>query len=491
MKHHPIDPMFGGKVNPINPIFGKHLSHQQMPPQQGPDPLELVAKTLVGFNEKKLAKNLVRAFAERASSIEQIDSVAKLAFDIKDYGTSVYGCRKLLSFLIQNKAHPGQIYSVRSNLINALAHANYPEEALELIYEQESLVPVDKDRDLKKAYVLFLLTRRDEAEAILRDRLNDPSTEQRTKDEINFNLGTYELWKGGFKSGLGRFLKYGPMFNTWNRSEYPYPYWDGTPKPGETLAVIAEAGIGDEFINIRFMKHIKDLGMNPVWVTSRQDLADIFNRNGYPTVTSIADVVKCSKTNSINYYCYSMNLPVLLDLSPEDLWYGPYIKPDHNVTVPFSLVTNDLKIGIRWRGNPDYDQDLHRSIPYKDLMRTIYEALKMEDSYEIYSIQRDDGLEDLTSDVIDLSPYLKTFEDTLAIIDDLDVVITSCTSIGHAAAAMGKRTFILTPISAYYTWCHPTEQSPWYGDNLTLIRQTQPRSWKEPLEKLNKYLAAL
>jgi len=40
------------------------------------------------------------------------------------------------------------------------------------------------------------------------------------------------------------------------------------------------------------------------------------------------------------------------------------------------------------------------------------------------------------------------------------------------------------PISAYYTWSHSTKQSPWYGDNVTLLRQVKPRSWAEPIAEL-------
>jgi hypothetical protein len=70
----------------------------------------------------------------------------------------------------------------------------------------------------------------------------------------------------------------------------------------------------------------------------------------------------------------------------------------------------------------------------------------------------------------------------------LDLVITSCTSVAHAAAAMGKETIVITPISAYYVWCHTMEQSPWYGEHVKLLRQEKPRSWKEPLNKLTEYV---
>ena len=149
------------------------------------------------------------------------------------------------------------------------------------------------------------------------------------------------------------------------------------------------------------------------------------------------------------------------------------------------IKSNKLKIGIRWQGNPDYDNDLHRSVPLKE----IYESVKHIDA-DFYSLQRDVGLEELTDfpGLIPLHDHMKSFEDTLSIIDHLDLVITSCTSIAHASASMGKKTFILIPISAYYTWTHSLEQSPWYSDNVTLFRQERPRTWKEPLLKLNQLL---
>jgi hypothetical protein len=72
--------------------------------------------------------------------------------------------------------------------------------------------------------------------------------------------------------------------------------------------------------------------------------------------------------------------------------------------------------------------------------------------------------------------------------ENLDIIITSCTSVAHAASSLGKRTFVFVPISAYYVWSHSMEQSPWYGDNVTLFRQEKPRTWKEPLLKLQNSL---
>jgi ADP-heptose:LPS heptosyltransferase len=111
-------------------------------------------------------------------------------------------------------------------------------------------------------------------------------------------------------------------------------------------------------------------------------------------------------------------------------------------------------------------------------------------------LQRDTGAEDVYQfpEIVPLHEnHLKTFEETLAIISDLDIVITTCTSIAHASAAMGKRTYVFSPMSSYYVWCHSSKykHSPWYAEHVTLLRQKRPRHWNEPIEELKQCLIGL
>ena len=147
-----------------------------------------------------------------------------------------------------------------------------------------------------------------------------------------------------------------------------------------------------------------------------------------------------------------------------------------------------LRIGVRWAGNPLYEQDLHRSLPVPELWNAIQDT-----SASFFSLQRDNNVEQIShckGGMIDLSDTLETWDDTLAVIENLDVVITSCTSIAHAAAALGKRTVILTPIIAYYTWGEEKSNTSWYGDNVTILRQTKPRDWSGPIQELRALLKA-
>jgi ADP-heptose:LPS heptosyltransferase len=98
-----------------------------------------------------------------------------------------------------------------------------------------------------------------------------------------------------------------------------------------------------------------------------------------------------------------------------------------------------------------------------------------------------DQLKDVDN-VVDLNNDLTTFEDLLGVLDNLDLIITSCTSVGHAAAAMGKKVIIMIPIMEYYTWAEGKPTSSWYGDNLRLIRQDKPQDWTNAYNELKNVL---
>jgi len=437
--------------------------------------IDVLCETLKNLGEKETAVSLLEALGRHAYVREQYDNLAMSYFKIKKYNESVFWAEKTLGSSVTRE----EKYTSRLNLANAYAHAFYPEKALEEISILETVAKNDIDVMSKKAYCLFLVGKLNEAEILLRKILSDPRTDKKTKEQVEFNLGTYELYKDNFQEGLRKFLSFGRKMNLWSVPSLPFEKWSGKPIPNHKLVIRSEAGIGDELINIRFMNHLRKLGIDAYWFTDRKDLKGIFNRNNYQTIDNLQDI---KPDNKLVYWCYSMDLPVLLNLEYKDLWGGPYLKASNNPT-PIKK-NNRLKIGIRWQGNPDYDNDLHRSVP----LDKIWDVLKDIDA-DFYSLQRDSGAEEVYK-IPEITPlhdkYLNTFDDTMSIINDLDIIVTSCTSIAHAAAAMGKKTFVFTPMSSYYVWCFSDKQprSPWYGNNVKILKQKRPRYWDEPLSEL-------
>lgn len=441
--------------------------------------LENLIAYLKKNNELDVAKNLLHTLGKHAFSFEEYDNVAKCFFKIKDYYNSIIYSEKAKCTAYSNE----QMWAAKSNLINVYNHANYPEFAMEYIYQQLLIKFNDLDTMLSKSFSHFLLNERDEAEKILLNALNNVNDlPPKTKTKILFNLGTYELYRDNFQKGLELFLLKGKELEYWKKPKLNFKFWEGGILPNKYIVLYAEAGIGDEIINVRFMKHLQDYGMIPIWHTKRKDLMNIFNYNNFKTISYLNEL------NEINfndiYYTHPMSLPYYLNLKYKDLYYGPYLKPNLNSTGLVNKDSNKLKIGLRWQGNQDYDQDLHRTIPIKQ----IYDKIKHLNA-DFYSLQRDVGLEELKTfdnNIIDLSDKLSNFEITTSVINDLDIVITSCTSIAHMSAAMGKKTFIFVPITAYYLYCNSYgKKTPWYGDNVTVLRQIKTRCWNDPINNLN------
>lgn len=466
---------------------------------QGVSDLEPFIITLNKFGRADLANEVLDEFAKKAFEFNQHDNLAKCYFKIRNYDKAIRHGEKCLSITTNSQL----LYNTRFNLVNVLNHANYPEKALRYIKQCEAVIPEDVDIILEKAYTYFLLNDKVTAEAILQDTLQrfDSVLSEEIKTKIKFNLGTYYLLRDDFQTGMKLFLEEGAKMKIWNTESIfarnnnlqfeklnqklrasKFIKWDGVARPGKSLVIHAEAGIGDEIINFRFMKALEETGMVPYWYNSyeeRKDLLSVFRRHGFNVIHTLDDV-----PGDEVYYAQSMHLPIVMNLEYKDLWHGPYLKPNSVYIEKWKdIKKNKPAIGIRWQGNPMYDHDLHRSYPLKQVL-----DLFDDKNVDLYSLQKDTGLDEIDNRITDLSKNLESWEDTLACISNLDFVITSCTSIAHAAAAMGKEVIVLVPISCYYVWCHTGEKSPWYGDNVTLLRQQKPRSWSEPIAKLKEII---
>jgi hypothetical protein len=352
--------------------------------------------------------------------------------------------------------------------------------------------PSDSDTLLEMVFSLYLLNRKDEAEKILREmKARENELEEKHQDIVNFNLGTYDLEKGHFIEGLKGFMLKGRKLNIWfSPRQLPYKFWDGGEFPGKTLILFAEGGgIGDEMLSVRFMNQLKEMGFKPVFYTSRMDLYNIFNRCGFETVMSLEGIP------SDALWTYFMQVPIYLNSTPESVMASKYLWSSDKAKDKWKFVKDSkkLKIGVRWQGNAKNERDLHRKVPLDGIMKTLKEVYQGQD-VEFYSLQIGDGVEEMVKypELIDVSDKIQSYDDTFALLENLDYVVTSCTSVLHASAIVGTKTLALIPISAYFTWVSPApdNQSIWYSDDLRLFRQVTPKKWDEPLKELANYLKA-
>jgi ADP-heptose:LPS heptosyltransferase len=71
---------------------------------------------------------------------------------------------------------------------------------------------------------------------------------------------------------------------------------------------------------------------------------------------------------------------------------------------------------------------------------------------------------------------LNDFEDTAALIMNLDLVIAVDTAVAHLAGALGKPVWLLLPANSDWRWLEERSDSPWYP-GMRLFRQEVLGEW--------------
>jgi len=274
-----------------------------------------------------------------------------------------------------------------------------------------------------------------------------------------FNRGWMLLRNGEMKKGFecinrGRYENVfgSPPLNT------DKPIW-GLKNPAtpdsKHILFRSEGGLGDEMINVRFISDIKRLTNAKITVSCSKHLMSVFSR-----VEGVDAVVQRDYEEFVYHDCW---VPAMSAISCLDYEYSDLSGKSYLTALGKPNLGGKIKVGLRWSGNPEFEHQQFRKFD-PDLLLNI---TKDNPDISFYSFQKDLDLKDLRehTNVEDLSNLLSNWEYTLSFLNDMDLVITSCTSIAHAAAALGKETWVITPILPYYIWALPGNKSPWYDKN--------------------------
>jgi len=272
----------------------------------------------------------------------------------------------------------------------------------------------------------------------------------------NFNKGWYLMMQGDLLSGF-TLMNEGRHADLWGNKHIGTnkPIWNGEDINGKYLLFACEAGYGDQMLFIRFVKEIANKGGKVIVVCDDYGLGSLFSR--MPEVSAVVNP-KAALSVYHDYWLPSMAVPQSLKTTYDDLSGNSYLSASEEHTNLFkSLIKSDkLKVGIRWLSMPKEsvcntlgDAYIPRIFPSQLMFESV-----IQDHVQLYSLQRDEGTEQLPrlSGIVDLEPLLLSWEHTAGAIANLDLVISSCTSVAHLAAAMGKPTWIIVPLMAYYTW---------------------------------------
>ena len=329
----------------------------------------------------------------------------------------------------------------------------------------------------------------DELEALGKDKILDPSGKPNPEMWLrhNFNRAWFYLQQGKFKEG-SMLLESGRHINVYGgallNTKAPIFNPEQHEIKGKSIIISLEGGFGDEVIHARFAQSYKKLGAKKVILACSPELKSVFKR-----IPGVDAVIQRDEAMTVphDFWVPGFSAGWVANHTYEDLPNEPYLSSnDMSMQIWSGIITSEKKrVGIRWAGNPKFEHQQFRKFPPEFM----FELAKYED-IQLYSLQRDSNLESLPENVIDVQKWLWGWEDTVAAIMHLDLVITSCTSIAHIAAALGKETWVLPPILPYHTWATGAPHavtSPWYP-SVKLYRQEEYQKWNKTFQRLYRDL---
>ncbi len=266
--------------------------------------------------------------------------------------------------------------------------------------------------------------------------------------------GEYE-WRFQKEEMRGHIRKYKTIFEA--------PRYDGQVlQKKKRVLVHAEQGFGDTLMVARYLYELKRKGASVILYV-REGLEGLLR-----SMTCVDEVyTREEKVPTFDYQLPFMSLPYVLDNKLTKLTEDyPYI----HIQEKFPLESEKIKVGIVWGASNTGES-------YKNKVYDLrhFKILSKDEDFQLYSLQLGEDAKDIKKyemqdDIIDLSSKIDNFHTTAKIINSLDLVITSDTSVAHLAGAMGKKVWVLLQRVPDWRWGINEQMSSWYP-SAKLIRQ--------------------
>ncbi len=364
-----------------------------------------------------------------------------------------------------------------------LEAADRLEEALEYFDRALAINPTHADALLNRGETLHFLGRMqeslDNAKRALAINPEWPS--------IHWNESFVRLLLGDFKLGLQKYeWRWRAPTNSGIKPPVNAADWQGEDLAGRRMLIYTEQGMGD---TIQFSRYLPMLAKRGGELTFYCDARLI--RLIQPLLGDIKLVHQVAVGAKYDYRCPLLSLPLHFktDLNPipAPIPY-PHAEPELIERWRRRIGLEGFKVGIMWQGNPRGKVDRGRSIPLAQ-----FHPLARIPGVRMISLQKHHGLEQLANwppdvRIEDLGAELDNgphwFLDSAAAIMNLDLLISSDTSMVHLSGALGQRTWAALKFMPDWRWMLGREDSQWYP-TMRLFRQTRRGDWPsvfEPME---------
>lgn len=382
---------------------------------------------------------------------------------------------EVLNELLESNSNSHEAFSLLG--MNYMDIGDY-NKALDFYEKAVALQPDNSSYLHGKAVALKYLGRIDEFKALMNTVLKkDPNT-----CEVRITMGMAYLAEKNFNKGmeLYRARNLSTNFNRIFGKKIWQPFESIEKKD---IVVYSNCGLGDTLMYARYLNILADKA-NSVILQTDEPLLSLLQ----PNFKNIKIINKSAKIGSnFDIAIPIMDIPYVLKMDFSNIPASAgYIKHDTKLAEKFSQLSifnnKKKKIGLFLQGNKRIFKN--RFVPI-DYVLPFFE----HNEIEFYSLHINKDCPE-NENLVSLKQYINNYNDTAAILANMDLIISIDSSVVHLAGSMRIKTFLMLPYTPEWRWFNDDKTTPWY-DSISIFKQTEIGDWASVADRINKSLAEL
>lgn len=302
-----------------------------------------------------------------------------------------------------------------------------------------------------------------------------------------FDLAETLLLLGDFERGWREYrYRYSLAHTVTMERKMQQPRWMGEAIPGKTLLIHDEQGFGDAFQFLRMVAWARQRSGARVVLQTMPEVLPLARRAG-----GFDDIIaRDALPPPFDFHCEMMSLPMALGLSIDDLPGAiPYLRADPaRVAVWRERLAAVPRpwVALVWAGRPTHHNDANRSLALPAL------APLARAGASFLAVQQGEAAAQAAAPpagmrMVALGDAIADFDDTAAILELADLLISVDSSPVHLAGALGRPVWTLLPFVPDWRWLLERQDSPWYP-TMRLFRQPRPGAWDEVIDRVAREL---
>jgi Tfp pilus assembly protein PilF len=262
------------------------------------------------------------------------------------------------------------------------------------------------------------------------------------------------------------------------------PQWDGQPLPPGKLLIIGDQGFGDCIQFGRLIPWAAARAPKPTLACSGE-LNTILRQ--IPGIGKI--VSRWEDTGEYGAYIPLSGLPRLAHIGTDNVPAETYLAANPALVSAWGQKLTRLvpsgkrRIALVWAGRPTHKNDRKRTMKLAQ-----FAPLFARQDLALLTVQKGEQIAQVgayygPAPLINLGPEISDFADTMAILKNVERLVTIDTSVAHIAGAIGVPTSLVLPHAPDWRWLLNRADTPWYK-SLTLYRQDRPYDWSGVIERV-------